>query len=116
MRRNFLRKLSKMGCVSLLFTLTALAQEHKWAGRTLDAVEWTVHEKLAAPPFHGVFDTLDKYAGRPASPIHIIVKDGWVTLEGVVDSDADRSLVHQRALEVTAHASENLRVAGAGLP
>jgi hyperosmotically inducible protein len=177
MRNNFILKISCVGSAALVCALSALAQEHKWAGRPLDAVEWTIHEKLAALPFHGVFETLnfemhgktvtlsgqvskesvkqnaesavrkldgvetvvnnievlpssrrddalrmnvyraiyekqplDKYATREAPPIHIIVKDGWVTLEGAVDSDADRSLVHLRALEVTAHVSGNLRV------
>lgn len=54
---------------------------------------------------------LEKYGTRAAPPIHIIVKNGWVTLEGVVNSDADRSLVHLRALKATAHVSDNLRVA-----
>jgi BON domain len=54
---------------------------------------------------------LEKYGTRAAPPVHIIVKNGWVTLEGVVDSDADRSLVHLRALKTTAHVSDNLRVA-----
>jgi len=154
------------------------AQEHRWAGRNLDEIEWTIHEKLAVIPHHGVFDDirfelengtvklsgqvlkesvkhnaerairridgvqnvinqievlppsqrdnalrmnlyraiyekapLEKYATRDTPSIHIIVKNGWATLEGVVDSDADRALVHQRALHVTAHISDNLRVA-----
>jgi hyperosmotically inducible protein len=161
----------------LLFTLCGFAQQHKWAGRTLDDFEWAIHERLAAVP-HGVFDTLnfeaqdktvtlsgqvlkenvkqsaeratrrvdgvanvvnhievlpssrrddalrmnvyravyekeplEEYGARADPSIHIIVKDGWVTLEGMVDSDADRSLVHLRALKATAHVSDNLRVA-----
>jgi hyperosmotically inducible protein len=166
-----------MGCATVFIALTAFAAQHKWAGRTLNDFEWTIHEKLATVP-HGVFDTLNfeaqggtvtlsgqvlkesvkqkaerlvrrvhgvekvvnhievlpssrrddalrtnvyravydpallaKYGARPDPSIHIIVKDGWVTLEGVVDSDADRSLVHLRALNVSAHVSDNLRVA-----
>jgi hypothetical protein len=161
--------------------LSALAQDHKWAGRPLDNLEWTIHEKLAGLPFYGVFDTirfevqdktvtlsgyvvkesvqqnaermvrqLDGVAsivnhievlpssrrddalrmnvyraiyGRqllengplPAPPIHIIVKDGWVTLEGVVDSETDRSMVRLRALNATAHLSDNLRVTPAAV-
>lgn len=38
--------------------LPMLAQEHKWAGRTLNDLEWRIHEELAMVPFHGVFDTL----------------------------------------------------------
>jgi hypothetical protein len=173
---NLLRRFSKIGCALLLVALSALAQEHKWAGRTLDDLEWTVHERLAVLPFHGVFDALrfevqgstvtlsgqvvkesvkhnaeravrridgvEKVVNRisvlPSSrrddalrmnmyraiypndrqeavdvtpSIHIIVKDGWVTLEGVVGSDADRSTAHVRALQVTAQVSDHLRVA-----
>jgi hyperosmotically inducible protein len=53
---------------------------------------------------------LEKYATRDTPSIHIVVKNGWVTLEGVVDSEADRALAHQRALRVTTHVSDNLRV------
>jgi hyperosmotically inducible protein len=53
---------------------------------------------------------LDKYGVRADRPIHIVVKDGWVSLEGVVDSEADRGMVHVQALKVTPHVSDNLRV------
>lgn len=59
MKNNLLRRLSKIGCAALLAALSAWAQEHRWAGRTLNDLEWTVHERLAVLPFHGVFDTLD---------------------------------------------------------
>jgi hyperosmotically inducible protein len=178
MNNNFLKTISKIGCATVLFALTAFAQQHQWAGRTLDNFEWAIHEKLAVLPSYGVFDTvrfevqgrtvtlsgqvvresvkqnaerivrqlngvesvvnhievlpssrrddalrinvyraiyekepLEKYGTRAAPPIHIVVKDGWVQLEGVVDSDADRSLIHLRALKATAHVSDNLRVA-----
>jgi osmotically-inducible protein OsmY len=177
MKNNALRKISRIGWTALLFTLCASAQQHKWAGRSLDNFEWDIHERLAAVP-HGVFDTLnfeargkmitlsgqvlkdsvrqnalravrrvegvekvvdrievlpssrrddalrtnvyravyekeplEKYGARADPPVHIIVKYGWVTLEGVVDSDAERSLVHRRALQATAHVSDHLRVA-----
>jgi osmotically-inducible protein OsmY len=160
-----------------LIALCAFAEQHKWAGRTLDDFEWRIHETLASLT-HSAFDTLnfevqgktvslsgqvvkpslkrnaetavsrlngvekvvnhievlpssrrddalrmnvyrsvyeqrplEKNAIRGGPPIHIIVKDGWVTLEGVVDSDADRTAVHLQALKVTAHVSDNLRVA-----
>jgi hyperosmotically inducible periplasmic protein len=178
MENNLLQRISWMGCAALLVAHYALAQEHVWAGRTLNDLEWSIHEKLAVLPFRGVFDTLDfevrgktvtlsgqvlkesvkqnaerairqlngvesvvnqievlpssrrddalrmnvyraiyegqpleKYGTRAAPPIHIIVKNGWVTLEGVVDSDADRSMVHLQALKVTALVSDHLRVA-----
>ncbi|HTT22352.1 MAG TPA: BON domain-containing protein [Candidatus Sulfotelmatobacter sp.] len=178
MKNNLLRRISWIGCATLLAALSGLAQEHKWAGRTLNDLEWAIHEELAVLPFRGVFDTLnfevqgktvtlsgqvakervkqnadrvvrqlngvesvvnqievlpssqqddalrmnvyraiyekrplEKYGTRAAPPIQIIVKNGRVTLEGVVDSDADRSMVHQRALKATAQVSNNLRVA-----
>jgi hyperosmotically inducible protein len=178
MKNNLLKTISRLGCATVLFALSALAQDHPWAGRTLDNFESTIHERLAGLPSYGVFDTvrfevqgktvvlsgqvvkesvkqnaermvrhldgvqnvvnhievlpssrrddalrmnvyravyekqpLEKYGTRAAPPIHIIVKDGWVTLEGVVDSDADRGMVHRRALQASAHVSDNLRVA-----
>ena len=58
MHNNLLKRISRIGCATLLVALCALAQDHKWAGRTLDAFEWTIHERLAELPFQGVFDTL----------------------------------------------------------
>jgi len=178
MKTNLMGRFSKIGVAMALLTLSAVAQDHKWAGRTLDDLEWTIHEKLAVLPFHGVFDTLrfevqnktvtlsgqvvnpnvkqnaerairqisgvenvvnqvevlppsrrddalrmnvyraiyekeplEKYGTRESPSIHIIVKDGAVALEGVVDSEADRAMVRLRALKVTSHVSDNLRVA-----
>lgn len=175
---NKLPRLARIAAVLLFTGLCAFAQEHKWAGRTLDNFEWAIHEKLAGLPSYGVFDTIrfevqdgnvilsgrvlsqrvkdgaQRAVGRidgvkqvtneievlPASrsddalrmkvyraiydeqpversgsqesfPIHIIVKNGWTTLEGVVDSDTGRSAVHMRALRVTAHLSNHVRVA-----
>jgi hyperosmotically inducible protein len=177
MNNNLLRRISIIGCATLFSAICALAQEHRWAGRTLDNFEWTIHERLAVLPFHGVFDALnfevqgktvtlsgqvvdgrvrqnakravrqlngvekvvnrievlpsskrddalrlnvyraiyetqplEKYGTRATPAIQIIVKNGWVTLEGVVDSDTDRDAAHLRALNVTAHVSDNLRV------
>jgi hyperosmotically inducible periplasmic protein len=58
--------------------------------------------------------SLDKYRARETPPVHIIVKNGWLSLEGVVDSEADRSKVYVRALRVTAQLKDNLRVAPHG--
>jgi len=178
MKHQLPRAISRLGCVALLAALSAAAPEHKWAGRTLNDLEWRIHEELALLPFHGVFDTLDfvvdgktvtlsgqvadervrqraeqvtghldgvervvnkievlpsspadrrlrvklyraiyraepleKYGMRAFPSILIIVKDGWATLEGVVDSDADRAVARQRAMKVTARVTDNLRVA-----
>jgi osmotically-inducible protein OsmY len=40
---------------------------------------------------------LEKYAMPVIKPIRIIVKNGHVTLEGVVDSESDKSLANLRA-------------------
>jgi len=41
--------------------------------------------------------TLNKYSWSSVASIHIIVKSGHVTLEGVVDSDTDKNLAGLRA-------------------
>jgi hyperosmotically inducible protein len=41
--------------------------------------------------------TLDRYALQAVPPIHIIVKNGRITLEGVVSRGADKILAEQRA-------------------
>jgi len=46
------------------------------------------------------FPPLEKYALGVQKPIRIIVKNGQVTLEGVVDSEADKNLVTLRANSV----------------
>jgi osmotically-inducible protein OsmY len=163
--------------VALPLAFGAAAQDHKWAGRTLDGLEQTIHDQLAALPYHGVFDTVNfelqgktvvltgfvvkdtfperavralkqidgveqvvnhlevlppsrrddvlrknvyqvvfssgsgpgegKYAG---SPIHIVVKNGFVTLEGVVNSDTTRNDIQVKTMRVTPHVANNLRV------
>jgi hyperosmotically inducible periplasmic protein len=179
--KTSLRRISLVLLATTLASLCATAQQHKWAGRELTDTEWAIHDRLAALPSHGVFDTLDfelqgnavtlsgkvlkesvqqnaesavkrvagvdkvinkievlpdskrddalrmnvyraiyehqpldKYGTRQTPPIHIIVKGGWVSLEGLVDSAADRRMVYRRALGVTSHVSDNLRVAPEG--
>ena len=46
------------------------------------------------------YPSLEKYALGVQKPIRIIVKNGQVTLEGVVDSEADKNLVTLRANSV----------------
>ena len=43
---------------------------------------------------------MQRYANQPIPSIHIIVKNGNVTLEGVVDSEMDRNLANIRANQV----------------
>ena len=49
--------------------------------------------------FHAIYGepALEKYALGVQKPIRIIVKNGRVTLEGVVDSDGDRNIAGIRA-------------------
>ena len=56
MKKTVLLRLAGIGCMILLAALFAFAQEHKWAGRTLNDVEWRIHpvdkgyrEKAANP-------------------------------------------------------------------
>jgi hyperosmotically inducible periplasmic protein len=58
------------------------------------------------------FTPLNRYAMPVLKPIRIIVKNGNVTLEGVVDSPADRSMVNIRANGVHGvfSVTNNLRV------
>ncbi len=46
------------------------------------------------------FGSLQKYGVGSNKSIHIIVKHGHVTLEGVVDNQADRNLANMRANSV----------------
>jgi hyperosmotically inducible protein len=181
MKNTLAPKFAKIGCAILLVALPTLGQEHKWAGRTLDAAEWRIHEELSMLPFYGVFDTLrfelrdktvilsglvvretvktnaervvkrldgietvvneievlpssrrddairmrvyraiyesrslEQYGTRALPPIHIIVKNGAVTLEGVVYSEADRSAAHLKTLKAGHYVTDNLRVAPEG--
>jgi hyperosmotically inducible protein len=58
------------------------------------------------------YGPLFKYGGMAVPPIHIIVKNGRVTLEGVVDSETDKNLAGLRANQVpgTFQVTNNLRV------
>ena len=178
MRGTFRNLLVPTVAAASLFASGVQAQEHRWAGRTLDKLEWAVHERLASLPMRGAFETLNFevrgsdvilsgqvlreglkqkaeravreikgidmvvnkievlptsrrddvlrrnvyraiYKREPGQPqpsgeglqVHIIVKDGWVTLEGAVNSDAERNSIHMQALRVTSHVFDNLRVA-----
>ncbi len=58
------------------------------------------------------FPALEKYAMPVVKPIRIIVKNGHVTLEGVVDSEGDKNIVNIRANGVSGvfSVTNNLRV------
>lgn len=177
MKKTIRIRLLGLACVAFVGALPMLAEEHKWAGRTLNDLEWRIHQELSMLPFHGVFDTLrfelqdktvtlsgqvvretvktnaervikrldgveqvvneievlpssrrddvvrmnvyraiyekqplEKYGTRGIPPIHIVVKNTYVTLEGVVDSEADRNLAYVRARQVVPHVTNSLRV------
>jgi hyperosmotically inducible protein len=56
-------------------------------------------DRLRRRLFHEIYQypALERYALGVQKPIRIIVKNGHVTLEGVVDSDGDKNLVGIRA-------------------
>jgi hyperosmotically inducible protein len=58
------------------------------------------------------YPALQKYAMGVQKPIRIIVKNGRVTLEGVVDSEADKNIANIRARGVSGSFSvtNNLQV------
>ncbi len=58
------------------------------------------------------YTALQRYALAVQKPIRIIVKNGNVTLEGVVDSEADKNMVNIRAKGVSGvfNVTNNLRV------
>jgi hyperosmotically inducible protein len=71
-------------------------------------------DRIRVRLFHAIYGypALEKYALGVQKPIRIIVKNGHVTLEGVVDSDADKNLAGMRANGVsgTFSVTNNLQV------
>ena len=47
------------------------------------------------------FNALQRYALPVVKPVRLIVKNGHVTLEGIVDSEGDKNLVNLRARGVS---------------
>jgi hyperosmotically inducible periplasmic protein len=62
------------------------------------------------------YGPLFKYGGMAVPPIHIIVKNGRITLDGVVDNETDKNLAGMRANQVpgTFQITNNLRVVPSG--
>jgi len=56
-------------------------------------------DQLRRALFRAIYSdvVLQKYALQAVPPIHIIVKNGHVTLEGVVDSETDKNVANIRA-------------------
>jgi hyperosmotically inducible protein len=71
-------------------------------------------DRLRLSLYHAIYGypSLEKYALGVQKPIRIIVKQGHVTLEGVVDSQADKDTVGVRANAVPGifSVTNNLRV------
>jgi hyperosmotically inducible protein len=71
-------------------------------------------DQIRRAEFRAIYSepALQRYAFGPVPPIHIIVKNGHVTLEGVVDTQADKELVYMRANGVPGvfSVTSNLRV------
>jgi len=59
----------------------------------------TMDEQLRVALYRAIygFSSLERYAMPVVKPIRIIVKNGNVTLEGVVDNEADKNLANIRA-------------------
>ncbi len=71
-------------------------------------------DKIRMAEYRAVYSKpgLEKYAVRAVPPIHIIVKNGDVTLVGVVANEADKNLagIAAQAVPGTFHVTNNLRV------
>lgn len=78
----------------------------------------TMDEQLRRALYRAIYgDTvLSRYSYSAVPSIHIIVKSGNVTLEGVVDSDADKNIANLRASQVpnVFGVRNNLTVASSG--
>jgi hyperosmotically inducible protein len=59
-------------------------------------------EQIRMAAFRAIYGTpaLNRYVHQAIPPIHIIVENGRITLEGVVANESDRNLAYIKALEV----------------
>ena len=73
-----------------------------------------IDDRLRLQLFHAIYGypALQKYALGVQKPIRIIVKNGHVALEGVVDSDGDKNIAGLRANGVPGTFSGNEQSAG----
>ncbi len=103
------------GNVTLLGEVTnpVLKQDAERAVRDIEGVESVTNdiEVLPVSPFDDQirlatyraifgYPALQRYALQPVPPIHIIVKNGHVTLVGVVDSEFDKTVAGMQARSV----------------
>jgi hyperosmotically inducible protein len=75
-------------------------------------------DQLRRAVYHAIYGdaALSRYGFQAIPSIHIIVKNGNVTLEGVVDNESDKNLANLRASEVpnVFSVKNNLIVGGSG--
>ncbi len=59
-------------------------------------------DRIRVAEYRHIFSApgFEKYSIQPVPPIHIVVNNGHVALEGVVDSEMDKNLANIRANEV----------------
>ena len=71
-------------------------------------------ERIRRAAYRAIYSygPLFKYSHAPVPPIHIIVKSGRITLEGIVDSESDKQMAGMQANQVpgTFQITNNLRV------
>ena len=115
------------GTVTLLgqVTLPTLKSEAESRVKQIEGVDKVVNNIEVLPPsptddqirraeFRAIYSdpVLSKYAWGAVPPIHIIVNNGKVTLDGVVDNESDKNVAGIRAKGVpgTFAVQNNLRV------
>lgn len=78
----------------------------------------TMDDRIRIATYRSIYGQpgLDRYALQAVPPIHIIVENGRVTLEGVVANQADHDMANIRANSVPGvfSVTNNLRVEGKG--
>ena len=103
----------------------SIKSDAETAVKGIEGVEKVINNIEVLPPspnddrirrrvFHAIYSygPLTKYELQAVPPIHIIVKNGNVTLAGVVDNDTDKNLAYVRANGVSGvfSVTNNLRV------
>lgn len=99
-------KVTLMGQV----TRPTLKSDAEGAVKQVEGVETVVNQievlplspnddRIRIATYRAIFGTLglDRYAMQAVPPIHIIVKNGHVTLEGIVANETDRNLAYLKA-------------------
>jgi hyperosmotically inducible protein len=81
----------------------------------LSPMDWQIR-RAEARAIYGSPQIGDRYGNQALPPIHILVKNGHVTLEGVVASEFDKNFIGTRANTVSNvfSVTNNLRVEGNG--